>query len=132
MEPSPAQQQFWNWFRDNGERLRSLMYSGDEEARDAAVAELRQAGEAAAPNLVLEVARAASPGEPHSRVVSADGHADRADAVKDFAATAPELPGWKVIAFRPRMPIGDSLEIAIEDERIGPDDIWFRVEPGED
>jgi hypothetical protein len=129
MNPSDTPEQFWQWFRTNASRLSKLLYGKDEEARDQAMAELRDASEQAAPGLVLEIAHAGSPEGQHSLVVSADGRPERADAVKEFVASAPELAGWNVVAFRPRMPISESIEIAIEDQQIGPADIWFRVEP---
>jgi hypothetical protein len=126
MRPSPEHTRFWQWFRDHGDRLRTAMYSGDVASRDAATDELREAAQPVAPELVLEVARGGE-GQPHTLVVSADGRPERVDAVKDFVDSAPTLPGWKVVAFRSRMEIGDHLEIALEGERVGAEDIWFRV-----
>src|SRR5262249_17496447 len=62
----------------------------------------------------------------------ADGRPQRVDLVKDFVASAPALPGWSVVPFRPRMPIGDSLEIALGGETVGPEDIWFQVAGDDD
>jgi hypothetical protein len=131
MAPSSAYETFWRWFGSNAGRIQQAIYSKDEERRDEAIAELRDASEEAAPGLVLEVARGDLPGREHTLVVSADGRPERADDVKEFVASAPELPGWEVVAFRPRMPIADGIEIVLEDEHVGPEDIWFRVEPDE-
>src|SRR5579872_904509 len=70
MEPSAALDQFWHWFRDNGERLQATIFGEDEEARDEAIAELRDASEEVAPGLVLEIGQPSSPGEPHALVIS--------------------------------------------------------------
>lgn len=126
MQQSDPTAQFWQWFRQHGDRLYSAMYSGDDDARDGAVGELRQAGELAGVDLVLELTRGKE-GGPRQLVASADGRLERVDAVKDFVASAPPLPGWEVIAFRPRMNIGESIEIQLQGESVGPKDVWFLV-----
>jgi hypothetical protein len=131
MQPSPAHAQFWQWFRANGERLRTGMYGDDEAVREEASEELRHAVQAAEPGLILEIGQGAD-GGPHPLIVSADGKPEQVDAVKDFVAAAPTLPGWQVIAFRTRLEVGEHLEIAIQDERVGPDDIRFRVSEGDE
>src|SRR5262249_51671501 len=131
MQPSPDHARFWRWFQNNGGRLRALMYGRDEAARERASEELREASEEVAPGLILEFGPS-DEGERLQLIVSADGKPEHVDAVKDFVAAAPALPGWSVVAFRPRLPIDDSLEIVLQGERVGPDDIWFRVAEGDD
>src|SRR5436189_71206 len=55
MQPDPAHARFWQWFRDNGNRLAAAMYGPDQAAREAAADELRDAVQAVAEGLVLEV-----------------------------------------------------------------------------
>jgi hypothetical protein len=117
---------FWQWFRGNGDRLLDSMYGGDERARNGAVAELHRACEASRLDLVLELTRGAG-GGPRQLVVSADGRLERVDPLKEFVASAPELPGWEVVPFRPRMQVGDSIAIRLQDESVGPEDVWFLV-----
>jgi hypothetical protein len=131
MQPSFAHSEFWQWFRKNGDRLKPLLYGDDEAARDKASNELRDAVNKVAPGLVLEIA-GSEEGEPFQLVVSADGKPEHADAVKDFVDSAPALPGWEVVAFRPRMVLSEDVEIALEDERVSTEDIWFRVTEDED
>jgi hypothetical protein len=132
MQPDPARARFWQWFARNGERLRTDLYGPDDDARTSASDELRKAVEAAVPGgLVLELGRAEE-GQPHQLIVSADGRLERVDVVKQFVASAPQLPGWTVVPFRARMEIADSLEIVLQGEQVGPADIWFRVAEDED
>lgn len=131
MQPASPHIRFWQWFKNNGERLRTTMYGTDEAARDNAAAELREAIESVEEGLVLEFGTG-DEGQPNPLIVSADGKPDKVDAVKDFVASAPALPGWTVVAFRPRMDLGEDVEIALEGERVGPEDIFFRVEEGDD
>lgn len=131
MQSSQAQARFWQWFQKHAERLRTSMYGPDDAARERVSAELREAVETVEPGLVLEFSSGGED-EPHQLIVSADGRFERVDPVKDFVASAPTMPGWQVVAFRPRMPMGESLEIRLQDESVGPDDIWFRVLENDD
>jgi hypothetical protein len=131
MPSEPPRDRFWRWFRDNGDRLRDRMYGKTNAAREAAAAELREAGASVQPGLVLEIG-GSRPGGPRELVVSADGRPERVDPVKDFVASAPALPGWNVTAFRTRMPISDTMEIGLGGETVGPGDIWFRVAADDD
>lgn len=126
MQPDPsAHEQFWQWFEQSGDRLREAIYGPDPDARDAAYSELEGAVGEVQPGVMLEIGSAPDDG-PRQLVVSADGHPEHVDAVKDFVASAPELAGWEVVAFRPRMKLGDAIEIQIADERVGVDDVWFQ------
>lgn len=125
-----ARAAFWDWFGVNADRLRAAVYGPDEADREAAYDELRAAAENAGEDLVLEVGRPPGDG-PGLLVVSADGRPDRVDGVKAFAASAPDLPGWEVVAFRPRERT-DEFVIDIRGERVSPDDIRFAVDPDDD
>jgi hypothetical protein len=131
METEAARSQFWSWFAANGDRLRGAVYSGDDTAREAAMDELRDAVAEVAKGVVLELGRGPDSG-PGQLIVSADGRPAGVDLVKELVGDAPAIPGWEVIAFRPRMQVGDSIEIAIENERVGPADVHFDVTPGEE
>jgi hypothetical protein len=126
MQPSPAHVRFWNWFRDNGDRLANILVGPDEDAREAAMAELSSAAREVVEGVILEVA-APSDGGTRSLIASADGKPDLVDAVKDFVAAAPSVEGWDVVAFRVRDDVSQ-FEIGIQDQRICADDVWFRVE----
>lgn len=125
-----ARAAFWDWFAGNGGRLRAAVYGPDPAAREAAYDELRSATESAGEDLILEIGR--PPGtDPGQLVVTADGRPDRVDGVKAFAASAPDLPGWEVVAFRPRDRM-DGFVIEIGGERVAPEDVRFAVEPDDD
>ncbi len=131
MHPTAAQTAFWDWFKLNGARLAEVIYGPDEARRDAAMMEVREATEKVEEGIIAEFAQSKE-GKPRQFIISADGRPERVDPVKDLVDAAPAMPGWEVVAFRQRMPIGESLEIAIENERVGPGDIWFRVSDHDD
>ena len=118
--PSHDPAQFWNWFQQNAERLRTRIYGDDSQDRDAAMQELASN----CPDLTLELMQI---GDRPQLIVSADGNWEKVDLVRTFVDTAPTLDGWDVTAFRPRM--DDGISIQIQGESIGPDDIRFRLEP---
>jgi hypothetical protein len=129
MQPSPAHVRFWNWFRDNGDRLAVILVGPDENAREAAMEELSDAARQVVDGPVLEVCAADAHGTK-TLVVSADGKHDMVDAVKDFVAAAPSIAGWDVVAFRARDDVS-SFEIGIQGERISADDVFFVVRDSE-
>jgi hypothetical protein len=129
MKPSPAHVRFWNWFKDNGDRLAELICGSDQDAREEAMNELSAAAREAEDGLVLEMA-AADEGGVRTLVVSADGKYQLVDAVKDFVAAAPRVPGWRVVAFRSRDDVS-SFEIALADQRLSAADVWFDVRESE-
>jgi hypothetical protein len=126
MKPTADQARFWQWFEENSNRLQAAACGDDQHAREAAMRELAEASEEAASGLVLEMCPGGD-GEAHELIVSVDGEWELVDAAKDFADAAPALAGWNVVAFRPRDEITGSMEIALAGERVGADDVWFRV-----
>jgi hypothetical protein len=75
--------------------------------------ELAEVGKEAAPGLVLEICKGRE-GKAHELIVSVDGKSELVDAAKDFVDAAPAVPGWNIVAFRPRDEIVDGMEIALE------------------
>jgi hypothetical protein len=124
MASSPSS--FWQWFEENATRLRPALFGKDPAAREEAFEEIREALDEVKSEVILEFSSGETPDTYHV-IVSADSRPERVDAVKELVASAPELRGWQVVAFRPRMDVGDSMEIVIGDEKVGPADVWFTV-----
>jgi hypothetical protein len=125
MQPQSVEQAaFWRWFRANGDRTLGCVMSSDEETRERASDEVHEALAQALPGVVFAFGGQID-GEYKEFVISADGKRELFDAVKAFVAAAPDIPGWKIVAFRPRIELSSSFAIRIEDEEIAPDDIWF-------
>lgn len=105
---------FWAWF----------------QAHSAEIATITTAKELIADELHIELSKVRSeltfelgPKEtPRELIVSADGIVGAFPAVQSLVAAAPPLPGWKVIAFRPRKP-GFSIEMG--DVKLTPADVKF-------
>jgi hypothetical protein len=77
------------------------------------------------PALVWEVSPAGS--GPWLFCVSANGNRDLFPQVLLAVREAPDIPGWKVQAFRPRGSL--TAEIDMGGRTLGYDDIWCSVQP---
>ena len=90
---TPAEQ-FWTWVVANAETLRDVC------DRDAPILdELLEQLHAYRPGLYFELG--GTPGETTELIISAEGVAERFDAVRELVAAAPALDGWEFIAFKP-------------------------------
>jgi len=98
-----ADQRFWTWFGEHAKEIGTIT-KGDEPIAEALVAELQKVD----PGLTLELGTTMSPKE---LIISAAGIAGRFPTVKRLVAAAPKMPGWKVIAFRPRKNL-DAIDVA--------------------
>src|SRR5215468_11198539 len=112
MRPASYQDRFWHWFANNNERLQASIYGNDSQAREGAMEELAEVSKEVAPGLVLEICKGRE-GKAHELIVSVDGKSELIDAAKDFVDAAPTVPGWNIVAFRPRDEIVDGMEIAL-------------------
>lgn len=110
---------FWSWFREHGDAIVARIYGDSEAERHQAMGELNEH----AGDLTVEV----TDGERKALVISADGDHQKVDTVKDMVASAPDLSGWDVLAFRPRM---TGISIGIGGESLSEDDIRFRTQRG--
>jgi hypothetical protein len=126
MKPTSDHARFWQWFENNSQRLQAAIWDGDQQAREAAMKELGEASEETVPGVVLEIC-ARREGKANDLIVSTDGNWELVDAVKDFVGAAPVLPGWSVVAFRPRDDMARGMEIGLANENVGAADVWFRV-----
>jgi hypothetical protein len=114
---SPAD--FWEWLRANTARIQSGLRDRPEKVAD----EIGQAFKRSFPNLAWEV----GPDEsgPWTFCVSADGNRALFPEVIQAVRTAPEIPGWKVRAFRARGTDTSTLEVG--GLKLGYEDVWCGV-----
>lgn len=110
--------QFWAWFEKNEDML--FYFERDQERTfDQLNAEMSTVH----PDLTFEF----GPIENGKRefVISADGLKDAFPAVESLYASAPVLPRWTFVKFRPRRP---PMKIQIGDLQLEPSDIEVAVE----
>lgn len=112
-DPSPA---FWAWIAANLEALEAVK-TGQEPVTKELARELKKVD----PRLVFELGIGR---EPFELIISADGNKALFAQVKKFVATAPQIPGAKVIAFRPRKPI-EGFSMKVGERTLAGTDLWF-------
>ncbi len=115
MEP---EQRFWSWFAANSARF--LKSETDVSTlSDELAAALRRVRR----GLTFELSRKFDYGR--ELIISADGIKDRFPAVQKLVAAAPDLDGWRIVAFRQRG--GTNLIVEFSGYRLDPEDVWFKV-----
>ncbi|MEM8834327.1 MAG: hypothetical protein AAGD00_00770 [Planctomycetota bacterium] len=116
-----SDEQFWVWFATESKRLRVI--SGPKLV-DTLCCMMQRVDE----GLWAFV------NEPSDNdrefIVSADGHRERAPAVRRIVDAAPDVEGWDIIAFKPRF--AEPLTfIEFEGQRVEANDIRLLYYPGE-
>jgi hypothetical protein len=111
---------FWDWLAANTDRIQSNFKQDPQSASE----EIRRAFRRSYPDLTWEV----SPSKtgPWLFCISADGNPKLFPKVELAIQDAPEVPGWKIQAFRPRGSL--TAEIDMGGKKLGYDDIWCSVQ----
>jgi hypothetical protein len=92
---SEDDQPFWSWFAAHAQELAAA-----QTERDAIVGEMYRRFLKEAPGLAFEVGR--GDGDEREFVISADGIHEKIPMVQRLVASSPKIPGWRIVAFRPR------------------------------
>ena len=109
---------FWKWFGKNQNRFDHL-----ERDQDILMDELGTAVHTYKKGLVFEIG--AKKEDTREFVISADGLENLFPAVSKLVAAAPKLPGWRIIAFRPRMEDYSRFTVEYAGRKFDPKEIWF-------
>ncbi|MCE0497901.1 MAG: hypothetical protein LV481_08160 [Methylacidiphilales bacterium] len=113
------EQQFWGWFTKNESTL--FDFEKDQERIfDQLAMEMKKVN----PNLTFEF----GPKEDGKRefVISADGIKEAFPAVISLYDSAPKLPRWTFIKFRPRR---EPMDIEYSGVKVEAKDVYFTLEP---
>jgi hypothetical protein len=102
---------FWDWLAANTQRIQSQLRQDPQGIG----AEIGRAFKRDYPVLTWEVTPSQSP--PWIFCVSADGNRELFPSVLQAIHAAPDIPGWKVQAFRPRGPLTGELQFG--DRKLG-------------
>ena len=110
-------ERFWKWFLANRERLHSSAYNDeallDEVGEALHLVDVRFAFEIGPPEAIREF------------VISADGLKDVFPSVVSLVSAAPNIPQWKITAFRPRRTLLPSVEL--NGYSVDPEDVSFSL-----
>lgn len=109
---------FWKWFTQNQTRFDNF-----ELNQEVLLDELHAALDSYTKGLVFELG--AKKDNARDFVISADGIEDLFPAVSKLVAVSPKLPGWRIIAFRPRMDNYSHFTLEYGGRKFNPKEIWF-------
>lgn len=120
-----AREAFWAWFQDNTAYLETF-------AEDTAevVATLGKRVDAVSTDLAFEMGQADD--GVYEFIVSADGIRAVFPEVVALTKAAPAIPGWRIIAFRPRKPDGLKNLVRFQGTELGAAALWYRADPQDD
>ena len=116
-------QEFWRWFEKNIDTLNKF-----EPGMEGVLNSISEVLSNYNPNLAYEISQPVN--GVREFVISAEGVIDEFQSVIDLYEARPELEGWEVIAFRPRVALDYSIEFS--GQELNPEDLWiyWREEEG--
>jgi len=115
------EQTFWNWFGANACRIARAKSPIAEDLLDEVMDQLHRYNN----GLYFEIG--GHPDLPDRElIVTAEGKPELFAAVLQLCEVAPEIPGWKVIAFK--QPMGFKFKIDVGAVQIDPAHAWFKCE----
>ncbi len=117
---------FWQWFLSAEQRLREAHGSGGRLEIEAAVGEIGERLNHVHPELCFEYGQADD--GIFELILSAGGIRSLFPAVAALKQAAPEVPGWRIIAFRPRK--ASCARVQLGEAVLEPDGLWYRLMPG--
>jgi len=118
--PNAGAAAFWSWFADTIAPL-----GADGLDQDDIVARIDAEFAKVYPDLAFELW--GPDGDIVDFVISADGRTELFADVLDAVHAAPKIPGWRVVAFRPRRSI--RARVSAMGHQLSGDQIWYRCEP---
>ena len=118
---------FWRWFVVAERGLRDA-HGGGTAAVEIAVTEIGNRLRRVHPELCFEYDRADD--GVYELILSAGGIRSLFPAVSALKQAAPEVPGWRVIAFRPRKT--SCARVQLGEAVLEPQDLWYRLMPDAD
>lgn len=124
-ERAAARADFWDWFRSNTGFLQGYLENVVE-----VIGEVGRRLDAVDPRLAFEMGRADD--GVYEFIVSADGLSDLFPEVRAMTDAAPEIPGWRVIAFRPRKQDPAGSAVGFKGVDVLAKALWYRSSPTED
>jgi hypothetical protein len=117
MRPLDPHAAFWQWFQANIDRFNRF-----EDDQQRLMAELSAQLHQIDDNLVYEVSRPNS--GKRELVISADGIKESFSSVVALTNAAPEITGWTITAFRPRVDIAQ-FTLKYDGRDLAPKDYYF-------
>ncbi|HEU4470572.1 MAG TPA: hypothetical protein VFR58_05790 [Flavisolibacter sp.] len=113
-------QQFWAWFRANHAAY-FFLNQMEAETKEGLLNQLLDQLHRYCDKLYFEMG--GHPDEDQELIITAEGNTGYFEKVESLVAGAPEISGWKFIAFIP--PKGVAFRLQYEDVELRPGEMWF-------
>ena len=110
-----SEENFWKWFEKNRSRIEAYK-PDDENTLDEILENLHKYNNSLA--FEFSINR-----EPNEFVITSEGDPEHFDSVIKLVSSAPDIEGWKIIAFKPAL--GFDLIADYEGVEYNPKEIWF-------
>lgn len=111
---------FWNWFEKNSQDYYQLKEENLNSLFNKLSKQLSKINEDLAFEFSADLIEA-----KREFIISADGILSAFRDVIEIVENAPQLEGFKIIAFRQKSAVDDISTIEYEDISLGPDDVFF-------
>lgn len=112
--------QFWNWFKQNNKAY-IFLNAVDENVKEKLLDDFMQHLHAYSDKIYFEIG--GHPDEDQEVIITAEGNKEYFKIVQDLVDEAPQIEGWKFIAFKPSME--GHFKSKWDDLELNTEDIWF-------
>jgi len=119
-----AQKAFWQWFKENGNRVAEEIQSRDRARLEVMLDNVNRRLHACNPGLRFVFGKRE---DVFEFVVTADGRKEYFEVVKEFVRTSPPIEGWELIAFRPPSPAPKGVKIRLEGVELSATGVQFQA-----
>jgi len=124
MSSTNAHATFWQWFQSNLDRFDRF-----EDEREELMDELSEQLHEVDENLVYEISSDKS--AARELIISADGIRESFPAVIKLVESAPDLSGWKITPFRPRVDV-EQFRLEFDEREYSASDFYFWLQSDEE
>jgi len=112
---------FWNWFELNSSKYYYINQIDDLVEKEKLLDDFLKHLHDYCDKLFFKIG--GTPNEPQELIISAEGNKHCFHIVEALVTKAPEIDGWKIIAFKP--PMGVDFVTEYDGIKLDPHEIWF-------
>jgi hypothetical protein len=112
--------QFWNWFQDNNKAY-LFLDDVDEDVKEELLNNFLEQLHKYCDQIYFEIG--GDPDEDQDLIITAEGDPEYFGEVEKLINSAPEIAGWKFIAFKPPMP--GHFKSQWDDLELNTEEMWF-------
>lgn len=112
--------EFWNWFKENNKAY-IFLNSVDENVKGKLLDNFMERLHAYSRKIYFEIG--GHPDEDQELIITAEGNKEYFKIVQELIDTAPQIKGWRFIAFKPSMK--GHFKSKWDELQLNTEDMWF-------